>query len=173
MSTLHPTSFTSRVRCDERPPNIDDVPLGQSYILNLNPDSPFSSFIESCGHELRERDYWWEGNQRKLESVTIQYSLTGKGFFRQGSESYTLTPGKAMLCHTPGDYAYGLPEDGQIWRFIYVTLTGGSILRIWRWLTEQVGPVISLEASSESVILMCEICRRFKGERTVLEKEKK
>lgn len=160
MSILHPTSFTSRVRCDERPPNIDDVPLGQSYILTLNESSPFSSFIESCGHELREQNYWWEGNQRKLESVTIQYSLAGKGVFRLGGETHLLSPGKAMLCHTPGEYAYGLSDDGQPWRFIYVTLTGASILRIWKWLTDQVGPVVSLEPSSESVILMCEICRR-------------
>ena len=160
MSAIHATPFTYRVQCLERPPNMDDVPLGQSYILSPNQGAPFTSFIESCGHELRDTDYWCDGSLGKFESVTIQYTLAGKGVFRVGGEEHTLTAGKAMVCHSPGDYAYGLADGSTYWRFIFVTLTGASTLRIWRWLTDQVGPSVALEPSSESIILICEICRR-------------
>lgn len=157
---IYPIPFTSRVQCEERPPNIDEVPLGQSYILSPDPNAPFSSYIESCGHELQERDYWWEGSCRKLESVTIQYTLSGKGFFRLGKKEFELSAGKAVLFESPGAYAYGLKEASPHWRFIFVTLIGEAVIRVWQWLMDQVGPIISLESQSESVVLMCEICRR-------------
>lgn len=69
--------------------------------------------------------YRWEGRKRsgsrRAPFVLFQYTLSGKGLYKDESGTHPVTPGRAFLAVIPSDHVYYLPA-GETWTFFWVIL---------------------------------------------------
>ena len=63
-----------------------------------------------------------------------------------------------MLLHFPADNRYWLPDGGS-WEFAYLCLHGREVLRAWRSVTDQRGPLMQLDPTSSALTLAFDTCR--------------
>ena len=54
-------------------------------------------------------------------------------------------PGQAMILHIPHANRYWHPPNWTPWEFIYITMHGQEILRIWRQIEKQAGHLVDLK----------------------------
>jgi AraC-like DNA-binding protein len=160
MSKIHQVPFSQSTPCEVKPPLLDHIPLGRSIIFEQSLHTPFSGYIMSCGHEERRGAYKWDGRRRRTPLTIFQYTLAGCGRLQSGGKIYELTPGRAMVLVLPHPHRYWLPIEEESWRFLFVSMSGEHIVRIWRWLMRKAGPVVDLAADADPVVVACEICRR-------------
>lgn len=66
--------------------------------------------------------YRWEGRRRagsrRTPFVLFQYTLGGKGIFKDATGTHPVTPGRAFVCIVPSDHVYYLPV-GETWTFFW------------------------------------------------------
>ena len=163
MSQVFEIPFKKRTPATVRPPLLDHIPLGRSFIFEQKLNTPFGGYVESCGHEERRGAYKYDGRRRKRPRTIFQYTLAGCGRLQRGGRVYEVNPGQAMLLVLPHPHKYWLPVEQESWRFIFVSLSGDHILGIWRWLMRKAGPVVTLDPASDPVVIASEICRRAQG----------
>ena len=85
----------------------------------------------------------WRANE---EHVLFQYTLAGRGFFRDGAGQYVIEPGQGFLCaiNDPAtSYHYGAQEH-EPWRFLAVCLDGEAARVMARELVESRGPIFKM-----------------------------
>jgi AraC-like DNA-binding protein len=160
MSKVHQVPFSRSTPCEVQPPLLDQIPLGRSIIFEQSAHTPFAGYVESCGHEERRGAYKLDGRRRRRPLAIFQYTLAGCGRLQSGGKIYHLTPGRAMVLVLPHPHKYWLPAEEESWRFLFVSMSGGHIIGIWRWLMRKAGPVVELPADAEPIVVACEICRR-------------
>jgi len=126
---------------------------------------PLHSMLTGCGHEIRRStSYDLNGLKRGNAEFTIwQYTLAGEGSLHCEGRSFKLRPGDAMMIHIPQDHRYFLSPDSPLWEFVYVSMNGREIMRLWYELERFSGPVASFAEGSASVAVACEILRLAKG----------
>ncbi len=110
------------------------------------------AMVSSAGHELiTEPAYDWHGRKRgSAEFVLWQLTIAGRGQLTHHGEHYVLTPGRLMLLHFPDDNRYWL-APGDTWEHCYLCLHGREVIRAWRTVSEQLGPVLPV-AAGEAVL---------------------
>jgi AraC-like DNA-binding protein len=100
-------------------------------------------------------DYHVQGKLRSHHSYFIfQYTLSGRGWFKNSRGIYSVPSGSGFLCHaSKRDVSYGYPEDGaEPWTFIYVNFYGGN--PHLRALTDHYGNVFSLPPNHPNLVWM-------------------
>lgn len=119
------------------------------------------SMLINCGHQSVSADaYSFDGMKRGRKEMFIwQYTLAGCGRLRVENKEYKIDQGKAMFLMVPEKHCYYfLPEDGY-WEFVFVTLNGAELIRLWRELRKITGPVVQISAGSQCVLKAAEIYR--------------
>ena len=126
---------------------------------------PLHAMITGCGHEIRTSpSYDLHGMKRGNAEFTIwQYTLAGEGSLEYEGSIHKISPGKAMMIHVPQSHRYFLAPESPSWEFIYVSLNGRDIMRLWYELEKQAGPVAPFREDSRSVAVVCEILRRVRA----------
>lgn len=140
----------------------DYVPVGEDIKLHPDQELPLNGFIESLGHHRETGVYVWKGLERQNEGpkAAIQYTLSGTGLLDFKGKRLTVKPGQAMLVFYPHQHRYMLPLEQDEWHFIFINVTGEAVIKMWRWLIQENGPVIDLLPDSHPVGVILEILRR-------------
>jgi AraC-like DNA-binding protein len=135
------------------------LPYKQIQIVFPERNVPLRSMLISCGYDKRDSAaYNWSGLRRGSAEFTIwQYTLSGRGMLEYNGTVHELGPGKAMLVHVPQNHRYYFPEGGEPWEFVYVSMNGREIMRLWMELEERFGPAAGFSAGSKSVLTAAEI----------------
>lgn len=110
-------------------------------------DNPiqFSASIDACGHGRAPRNYRWHGSKRGTRPCVIfQYTLQGEGHLRFDDQHYRLTTGDLMLLTVPHDHEYDRPAESSEWIFFWFTLVGSEAIRLFKWMIDRQGPLLSL-----------------------------
>lgn len=102
-------------------------------------------------HVARERRgdaaYHYQGRFRQSEKHCLfEYTLAGRGVFRDGETEYPVLPGSGFLCeiNDPAT-AYYYPPDGQeSWEFLFICIEGEMAHQIVRELVCRHGRIYSL-----------------------------
>ena len=103
--------------------------------------------LSGCGIETRRHPAAYNnyGFERGEHPYCIwQYTLDGEGELAFEGRMFRIRTGDAMFLMIPQDHRYRLPEDSPEWKFIYLSLSGSEILRIWTEISRRFGPVIKL-----------------------------
>ncbi|MCZ8514108.1 AraC family transcriptional regulator [Paenibacillus filicis] len=119
----------------------------------------------SIGWEhVNSPSYRWHGLHRGGGFAIFQYTLSGRGMFRDGERTFALPKETGFFTVVPSDQEYYYPEGGEGWEFLYVLVAGTDALNHWTELTRAFGPVLSLQGHQEPVRLLsqlyAEICRQ-------------
>ena len=106
-----------------------------------------------CGHMCATcHSYVWDGMKRGNQEMTIwQYTLSGVGELRIGRRVWRLEPGMAMLLTVPEEHCYRLPEDSGQWEFLYVSVSGSELMRIFSEFRRIHGSVCSFASDARVV----------------------
>lgn len=95
--------------------------------------------------------YNWDGmNRGRAEFSLLQYTLSGFGMLRHGDRQFRVSPGQAMILNFPHDNQYWLPSSSDHWEFLYVSLCGDEVRRIWNAVIDRAGPILTLGEESET-----------------------
>lgn len=127
----------------------------EEYNNQIFPDCPerLRATLLHCGHsDISYHNYIWDGMRRGRDEVTIwQYTLSGEGAVRIGSVLHTVPPGSAMLLTVPEEHCYFLPESSDHWEFLYITLGGSEMLRLFCEFRRRNGAIC--EFASDSAVV--------------------
>ena len=103
--------------------------------------------LYAIGRETQtEPSYQWDGLVREEKDIIVfQYTLSGQGAIRIGSETHRLDKGKAFIVKVPSDHSYYLPDESSDWEFLYITTFGQEIEHFYRSIVEKKGNIIELD----------------------------
>ena len=123
------------------------------------------AMLAGCGFNAeRDASYRWNGLERGGAEFAIwQYTVSGKGALRYGSNHFKLLPGDAMMISVPHDHEYYLPSDSESWEFLYLNLHGRAIMKLWSDMENANGPVFHFGDDSPSVRKAVEILELERG----------
>jgi AraC-like DNA-binding protein len=124
----------------------------------FNPIYPVQSFhlhamLINNGHQsVSTPSYCFDGMKRGNKEFFIwQYTLAGCGRLRFKGEEYKIDQGKAMLLLVPENHCYYFSPDDKYWEFIFVTINGSELIRLWLELRKMTGPVVSVPQGAKCV----------------------
>lgn len=112
---------------------------------------------------VNRSDYRWHGQKRGGGYAVFQYTLSGRGMFRDGSSLYALPKGTGFLTVIPGDQEYYFPEGGEEWEFLYVVVTGKDALNHCCELMRKMGPVIAFKEHEEPILALSRLYSEIAG----------
>ncbi|MBU8902766.1 MAG: AraC family transcriptional regulator [Victivallales bacterium] len=123
-----------------------------------------SAMLLACGHELiTSSDYRWDGLKRgDKEFCFWQYTLSGRGELRIKDKVYSVNPGEAMLLTVPENHCYYLSGDSDSWEFIFITVYGREVMRLFRDLRRHTGVTAKFDKDSLPVRKAFSICQKNK-----------
>jgi AraC-like DNA-binding protein len=125
---------------------------------------PLHSMLINCGFMKNNPGdlYSWYGLQRgRVEYVIWQYTISGVGGLEYENKSYEIGPGQAMLLRIPQNHHYFLPE-GKSWEFIYISMIGREVLRVWKEIESNTGCTAFFAEDSDTVNIASEIILKKK-----------
>jgi len=117
------------------------------------------SMLINCGHQsVSSPSYSFDGMKRGRREMFIwQYTLAGCGRLRFEGEEYRVDQGKAMLLMIPENHCYYFSPEDDYWEFVFVTLNGSELIRLWRELRKMTGPLAQITTGSRCVLKAAEI----------------
>ncbi len=119
------------------------------------PDTPehLRGSLIHCGHEeVSYRYYCWDGMARGNQEFSIwQYTLAGEGALRVGDQLSAVRPGMAMLLTVPERHCYYLPRNSKYWEFLYVSVYGSELLRLFNEFRRHYGSLCRFAPDSRVV----------------------
>ena len=125
------------------PPSQDFL---DSYAFHFLQDiSPPVVQLTGVGRETRTSpDYRWD-NQERIPSILLQYTLSGYGVVRSGSEVMRTGPGTAFLLSFPGDNSYYYePDATEPWEFVFILMKGDGTRPYLDYIRDHKGLVFPL-----------------------------
>ncbi len=116
------------------------------------------AMLVNCGWRREERCYDWRGLNRGANEFAIwQYTVSGRGRLDIDGTMHDLTPGKALLVHVPQNHRYFLPPDSDHWEFLFITMNGRELMRLWFDIGKITGGVAEFASESVTVSTAVEI----------------
>ena len=109
------------------------------------------SMLINNGHQaVTTPAYCFDGMKRgKKEFFIWQYTLAGCGRLRLEDEEYKIDQGKAMLLLVPENHCYYFSLEDKYWEFIFITVNGSELIRLWLELRKMTGPVVSVPSGAK------------------------
>ncbi len=131
------------------------------------PDTPelLRGMLLHCGcSSAHYHNYVWDGMERGPQEMTIwQYTLAGEGALDYNGRTYRVRPGEAMLLIVPEKHRYYLPADSDNWEFLYVSVYGHELLRIFEMFRQRHGVICDFPAHSRVVDVAYDLIHRVKN----------
>lgn len=115
-----------------------------------------------CGLETRTdpNTYRWEGlkrtGSRRTPFILFQYTLDGRGAYKDAAGLQPITPGRAFLAVIPSDHVYYLPA-GQSWTFFWVILHHSYVVERLKAAVGGVGRTLTAAPTSPVVLAAAEL----------------
>lgn len=115
---------------------------GYQYRFDHNPLTSQTQLF-MLGKEYRDTpDYRLGGLTRPEKNhFLLQYTLSGCGILRLGSQTHRVPPGTAMLLHFPDDNEYAVDPQAAHWEFVYIMVQGHALEPIWMDAIQSLGPL--------------------------------
>jgi len=129
--------------------------------------NPFAR-IRAAVEEVRSSaDYRFENAHREApESLVIQRTTRGAGYFEKGKVRHLVRPEQAMLFSHSEPSAYGFPpEASEPYAFQFICFSAGSLRPLFDRLRSEHGPVLKMPDKSESATLFQEIMTCYQAHR--------
>jgi AraC-like DNA-binding protein len=116
---------------------------------------PSIPYVLRMGHESVRGDYfrqggpiakgWWHG--------VFQFTLSGRGWVRQGGKEWPIGPGQGFLGHlSDPSFSYGMADRSyEDWTFVYLSFDGDGIDRMMETVLREDGPVFTLPKDNDLV----------------------
>ncbi|MCG7337909.1 AraC family transcriptional regulator [Staphylococcus sp. ACRSN] len=119
--------------------------------------------LNAIGYELRDtHDYRWHGLHRGEQDIYIfQYTLNGQGAINIDNQTSYLETGEAFFVHVPSDHCYFLPSHSEEWEFIYFTMYGDEVGRLFQQIITHYGHTFKLSLHSEPIKHIIETLKRI------------
>jgi AraC-like DNA-binding protein len=135
--------------------------FGHGYLTEklLNPHRVGYQFIHGS------REIYWDNLHRldpgeEMEGVEpycfFQYTLSGKGWFRDGTHTHHLRRGEGFLAKVPSNTSYGL-KLGDNWEWMWYIFRGDLAFQIVDDLLERYGHIYSVPADSAPIRVMARL----------------
>lgn len=125
-----------------------------SYGFLSSKEFPLPFELLDLGLEWREGETYHFRNTERSDYVgyLLQYTLSGKGIYREGTQEYLLEEGDAFLIHFPNDSSYYLPskEEGH-WEFIYLHFNGSGVETLYDEINKR-GTLLHLDGNRSSIL---------------------
>ncbi len=123
--------------------------------------TPLHAMLTNCGHNIEySTNYRWDGMMRGPKSLAIwQYTVSGEGALLYKGQEYRLPAGHAMMVEVPQKSTYFFPPGSESWEFLFISLNGSEVMRLWRDAVKQNGPVVNLGDNSEPVMTALKLIR--------------
>ncbi len=137
------------------------LPLESHSLLSRERRYTLHCMISSIGHSIeRDRTYDWNGLERgEREFAVFQLTLAGSGELLWGGHRHRLRRGDAFFVRIPSDHRYCLPEDADMWEFVFVVVYGMETMRILRHVESSVGPIMPIGTNSGILPLLVDLFR--------------
>ncbi len=121
--------------------------------------------LKHCGYSAAKyHNYNFDGTlPQHGESAIWQYTLAGEGAVEFNNEVFPVMPGEALLLVTPEQHRYFLPRQSEYWEFLYITVAGQELLRIFELFRQRHGVVCRFDADSKVVNNAWEVLHRLKN----------
>lgn len=143
----------ARLKCK----SVHDIVIETMKLYNelLFPDTPehLRGSLIHCGHEeVSYRYYCWDGMARGNQEFSIwQYTLAGEGALKIGDQLSAVRPGMAMLLTVPERHCYYLPRHSKYWEFLYISVYGSELLRLFNEFRRRHGSLCHFEPDARVV----------------------
>ena len=103
-------------------------------------------------------NYYYNGLERpELDHALFQYTMSGAGNIRIGTEWHKILPGQAFMVCIPGDHEYFLDPGAGEWDFYYLMLRGDWARCLFEQIIENTGNIINVDESSMLIRLLKDI----------------
>jgi len=129
--------------------------------------NPFARIRAAVEEVRRSPDYRFENANREApESLVIQRTTCGAGYFASGRTRQLVGPGEAMLFSHNEPSAYGFPpEANEPYVFQFICFSSGSFRPLFERLRSEYGSVLKMPDKSESATLFAEIMHCYREHR--------
>lgn len=106
--------------------------------------------LDSIGWQrIDSIDYSFAGDERPdCGHVIFQYTLSGLGYIDIDNQTIALPKGTAFLVKVPSRHRYYYSAQQEPWEIIWLNIRGDEANRIWDYVIEQEGPIITRDSDS-------------------------
>lgn len=118
-------------------------------------DAPhYSTVVYGSAWERRGTNdhYNWHGLKRGADPthpfVIFQYTLAGRGGYREGDIVYNIQPGMAFTALVPSNHSYFLPENASQWAFFWIIIHHPYIVERLTTQVQQIGALTTIAPES-------------------------
>ena len=120
--------------------------------------------LHSVGYEERYSGAYHHENSQREPGYLLQYTISGEGMVRVGTQIHIARPGTAILLSFPSDSAYWFDETQSTapWRFYYVVFFGTGL-----------APYIELLQNRQGILFELSECHPAIRELIYLQKQAK
>jgi AraC-like DNA-binding protein len=102
-------------------------------------------------------------NRADEDSLVVQRTLSGAGYFQDAGGRRLVASGYAMLFTHREESSYGYPpEAAEPYRLRYLALSAGAARPLFERLRTDFGPVVRMPSGGEAVRLFDELLARFR-----------
>ncbi|MEB7717657.1 AraC family transcriptional regulator [Staphylococcus equorum] len=109
--------------------------------------------LNAMGFELQQsQEYKWHGLNRGENDVFIfQYTTNGYGIIQIGDKTFNLEKGEAFFVKVPSNHCYYLPHNSNEWEFLYFTIYGDEVSRLFNIIVNTYGNIFKLPLHSKPI----------------------
>jgi len=132
--------------------------MGSYAFLFLDDVSNPPIQLRSTGIEERESETYYYDNAEREFLYIFQYTLSGSGFYWDGTELHEVTPGKAFFAKSPGPSAYYYKNNGTPWKFAFATFRGSYMEEYYQKIVSEHSEVFSLPQTCATIRTLNRIC---------------
>jgi len=111
-------------------------------------------YIEEVGYFKTGSNYFTE--RENLNSYLIVFVLSGKGYLKYNSESYTICKGQSFFIDCM-EYQYYKADAIDPWEILWVHFNGGSSYGYYQQFFQNSSPICSFDKSSIVPSIICQL----------------
>ncbi|MDW8574120.1 AraC family transcriptional regulator [Staphylococcus shinii] len=119
--------------------------------------------LSAIGFELiQSSSYRWHGLHRGEKDVYIfQYTTRGYGAISIDEKIYQLAKDDAFFVRVPSNHCYYLPNHSSEWEFVYFTIYGEEVSRLFNRIVSTHGNILKFPINSEPITHIIETLQKI------------
>lgn len=133
--------------------------LGSYGFLFLEDVSNPPIQLRSTGVEERDSESYFYDNTEREFLYIFQYTLSGSGYYYDGTQLHEVLPGQAFFAKSPGPSAYYYKNNGVPWKFAFATFRGSCVDEYYQKIISDNSDVFKLPPNCSSIRMLNHICQ--------------